>query len=240
MDTKGLRVEIKDADRGEITAVFATFNTMDSDGDVTLPGAFDDGAPVRISAYNHTSWGGALPVGKGVIRQTATEAILDGQFFMGLPHAADTFAMVREMGELQEYSYGYDPLKYSFGEFGDPPKRVRFLEKQKVYEVSPVLLGAGVNTRTLAAKSGLTFAGEAQAVLAAVTVLADRAADVLAKRREKGKGLGDESADLLGRIDAQLKRLTEVLQAPAPETDTGDLEREYLRFVALTRTARSA
>jgi hypothetical protein len=44
-------VEVKGADSGEVRAVFSTFNTVDSDGDVTLPGAFRDGQEVRISAY---------------------------------------------------------------------------------------------------------------------------------------------------------------------------------------------
>src|SRR5687767_9378174 len=118
--TKSLaRVEIKDADKGEITAVFATLNVVDSDGDVTVNGAFESGAKVRISAYGHTSWEGRLPVGKGTIRETKTEAILDGQFFMDYPEAVATFGVVKQLGEdgLQEFSYGYDPIEYSFGEF---------------------------------------------------------------------------------------------------------------------------
>lgn len=156
MDTKRLTVQVKDAAKGEVSAVFATFNAIDSDGDVTLPGAFTDGAKVRISAYNHKSWEGALPVGKGTIRTTDTEAIMDGQFFMDTTHGRDAFLTVKAMSEddLQEWSYGYDAADFSFGEHDG--KRVRFLRKQIVHEVSPVLLGAGVGTRTLAAKSRKT------------------------------------------------------------------------------------
>ncbi|MBI1757985.1 MAG: HK97 family phage prohead protease [Actinobacteria bacterium] len=209
MDTKHLpRVRIKDAAKGEVTAVFATFDAIDSDGDVTRPGAFTDGAEVRISAYGHGSWDGLLPVGKGVMRSTRTEAVLDGQFFLDTAAGADTFAVVRQMGDLQEWSYGYKPVKWSYGEFDG--QQVRFLEQLAVYEVSPVLLGAGVNTRTLSTK-GATFAGEAEAVLAAVTSLVDRAVDVLAKRQEKGKGLGVDSSTLLGRVEVELTRLSGLL-----------------------------
>ncbi len=152
MDTKGLRLEIKDADRGEVRAVFATMNVIDSHGDVTLPGAFEDGASVVISAYGHTSWEGRLPVGKGTIRQTSTEAIFEGQFFLNTVQGRDTFTVVKELGGLQEWSYGFDVVKESYGEHGD--RQVRFLEKLRTYEVSPVLLGAGVGTRTLAVKHG--------------------------------------------------------------------------------------
>ncbi|HUR74443.1 MAG TPA: HK97 family phage prohead protease [Sporichthya sp.] len=152
MDTKGLRVEIKDEAKGLVKAVFATFNKIDSHGDVTLPGAFEDGAEVPISSYGHTSWDGALPVGKGTIRQTQKEAIFEGQFFLDTTAGRDTFITVKELGSLGQWSYGYDAVEYSFGEHDG--QHVRFLAKQKTHEVSPVLLGAGVGTRTLATKSG--------------------------------------------------------------------------------------
>ncbi|MEV1245097.1 HK97 family phage prohead protease [Nonomuraea sp. NPDC049750] len=151
MDTKNLRVEIKDEAKGEVRAIFSTFNAIDSDRDVTRPGAFTDGAEVPISAYGHTSWSGMLPVGKATIRQTSKQAILEGRFFMDTAAGRDTFTTVKELGELGQWSYGYDPVEYSFGEFEG--QRVRFLDALKVHEVSPVLVGAGVGTRTLSAKS---------------------------------------------------------------------------------------
>jgi Caudovirus prohead serine protease len=230
VNTKSLRVEIKDADRGEVTAVFATLNTVDSDGDVTVPGAFTDGAPVRISAYGHTTWQGALPVGKGVIRVTDREAILDGQFFLDTVAGKDTFTVVKQLGEMQEWSYGYDPVAYSYGEHDDHP--VRFLESVRVHEVSPVLRGAGVDTRTLAVKSGpLSFVDEAQAVLAALQGLTDRAADVLAKRQTKGKSLGAQSTELLTQVDTELGRLAALLTTPDIPPDH-DVQREYVRLLA--------
>lgn len=151
MDSKHLKgVEIKDATKGTVSAVFSTFNVVDSDGDVTDPDAFTDGAEVAISAYGHTSWGGALPAGKGVIRTTKSEAILEGQFFMDTQHGADTFKVVKAMGPRQQWSYGFDIDEASPGQFDG--KDVQFLRKLTVHEVSPVLIGAGVNTRTLAAK----------------------------------------------------------------------------------------
>lgn len=233
MNTKHLRgVEVKDADKGEVTAVFSTFNVIDLDGDVTLPGAFEDGTPVRISAFGHASWGSALPVGKGVIRATDTEAVLEGRFFLNTSHGRDTFEVVKEMGEMQEWSYSVEPTKHSFGEFDG--RRVQFLEKLKgPHEVSPVLAGAGINTRTLAVKGeGAKFSDEALAVLAAVTSLADRAADVLAKRQEKGKGLGVESADLIAQVTAEMARLKGLLDTP-DEPDQDEVAREFMRFVAL-------
>lgn len=157
MDTKRLgRVEIKDSDRGEFSAVIATYGVVDSDGDITEPGAHDDGAIVPVSSYGHGSWSGALPVGKATLRTTKTETIAEGQFFMNTTHGYDTFQTVKELGGLGQWSYGYDVLEADSAERDG--KRVRILKSQLIHEVSPVLVGAGVNTRTLATKN----AGPAQ------------------------------------------------------------------------------
>lgn len=237
MDTKALaRVEIKDADRGEVVAAFAKFGVIDHDGDVTVKGAFTDGAPVRISAYGHTSWGGALPVGKGVIREVGDEAVMEGQFFMNTTHGRDHFETVKELGGvgLQEWSYGFDVDGPDGSSWGDHDgQHVRFLKKMKVHEVSPVLLGAGIGTRVLSTKN-LKFGEEADAVLAAVASLTTRTADVMAMRAEKGKGLSPESGQLIERVQAELKRLADLLDtepAPTPPETDDDALREWLHDV---------
>lgn len=169
MSTKALsRVEIKDAERGIVEAVFSTFNVVDKDGDVTLPGAFDDGATVPVSAYGHTSWEGRLPVGFATIRQTESEAVATAQFLMDTQHGADTFRTVKSLHQrgLGEWSYGYDSLDSYPGEMNG--RAVRFLRKQLVHEVSPVLVGAGVGTRTLSAKAGHRSEGAAMTIKTAI------------------------------------------------------------------------
>jgi hypothetical protein len=166
MDHKQLsRVEIKSADKGEVSAVFATFNVVDKDGDVTLPDAFIDGAEVVISAYQHQSWGGALPVGKGRIRTTKTEAILEGNFFMDTVAGRDTFTVVKNLGPRQQWSYSLGNVTAERGKFDG--KDVQFLKSIHVDEVSPVLVGAGVNTRTLAAKAAKDRSTQKEAVVTA-------------------------------------------------------------------------
>lgn len=148
------RVEIKDEDKGQVELVFSRFNVIDKDNDVTVPGAFDDmhGKKVPVSAYGHMSWEGKLPVGVAKIKQYPSEARAEAQFFMDTQHGADTFRTVKRLHTdgIGDWSYGYDPKEFSFGEFKG--QRVRFLQKLGVQEVSPVLVGAGVNTRTLSAK----------------------------------------------------------------------------------------
>lgn len=146
-------VTVKDANRGLVSAVFSTFGVVDLDGDVTLPGAITDGAAVVISAYGHKSWEGVLPVGKGVLRTTDAEAILEGQFFLGTTSGRETFEVVKGLAEagLGEWSYSLTNVVSERGEWEGRP--VQILKRIEVREVSPVLRGAGIGTRTLAAKA---------------------------------------------------------------------------------------
>lgn len=247
MQVKALRgVEIKDETKGTVEAVFSTFNVIDSDGDVTLPGAFEDGAPWKMSAYGHQSWMGALPVGKGTVRTTSTEAILAGQFFMDTLHGADTFRTVKGMGDLQEWSYSVHPLKRSYGEFEG--QQVRFLEQLGSGEVSPVLSGAGVGTRTLSAKTdGGLLLHQIETALAAMGVVTDAitsAARVDALRAAKGKTLSRVNAESLARLGEHLKQAGEqfaALQLERAATEDDDLDdalaAELVRAVARARRA---
>ena len=211
------RFTIKAADKGEFTAVVATLGQIDSDNDVTHKGAFDS-SEFPLSAYGHTSWGGALPVGVARIKEVGNEAILEGRFFLDTAHGRDTFTTVKHLGELGQWSYGYDAVEYEHGYHEG--KSVRFLKKLKVHEASPVLVGAGVNTRTLSTKNrNSSFSGEAATVVTAVKALTDRAADVMAMRRQRGKGLGADSVRLLTQVTGELKRLQDILDAPASDAD---------------------
>lgn len=152
-ERKHFTVSVKDAEKGVVEAVFSTFNVVDLDGDVTLPGAFEDGAKATISDYGHSVWAGGKPVGKGTIRVEQDRAVLEGKFFLSTEHGREAFETVKAMGEMQEWSYGFDVLEV------DPvPEEMRqkgvrrILKKLKTYEVSPVFRGAGVNTQTLAVK----------------------------------------------------------------------------------------
>jgi HK97 family phage prohead protease len=145
------KLTLKAADaggEGEFTAVFATLGVKDLDGDVTIPGAFQEGQEVRIARWGH-NWGD-LPVGKGTIHADEKEAWVDGQFFMDTQGGQEHYKTVKALGDLQEWSYGFDILEEEPGEVNGEP--VRFLKSLDVFEVSPVLLGAGIDTRTEAIK----------------------------------------------------------------------------------------
>jgi len=146
-------------EEGQFRAVFATFNVVDDDGDVTLPGAFTEGQKTRVAQWGH-NWS-ALPVGKGEIGANEREAWIDGEFFLETEAGRETHQIVKELGELQEWSYGYDVEDSSQGTFEG--KSVRFLKRLHVHEVSPVMVGAGVGTHTVAIKGDGDLDGAARA-----------------------------------------------------------------------------
>jgi hypothetical protein len=219
-------VTVKDASKGEVSAVFSTFNVVDKDGDLTLPSAIKDGMEVVISAYGHQSHYGALPVGKGVIRTTDTEAILEGKFFMDTTHGADAFTVVKELGELQEWSYSlHDVVRKSAESNG---QRYWIIEDiGLIKEVSPVLLGAGLGTRTLAAKAHMSLQDQITDLTDHVRGVIDSAERVVALRAEQGKSLSQINQKSLDELAVETDRLKALLDAdaePSAEATPEDIQ----------------
>jgi phage head maturation protease len=193
------QIHLKDAsitESGIVKAVFATLGVVDHDGDIILSGSIPNGAPVRMSAYNHASWQYALPVGKGTISEVGNELIFDGQFFLDTTDGADTYKTVKGLGDLVEWSFGFDILEKD--SMTDPAtnQEVRRLKRLNVTEVSPVLLGAGINTRTLAVKSLRKDQSIYKAKIAGIQSEAETKGDApLAKAAGVLLGLLEEEAD---------------------------------------------
>jgi phage head maturation protease len=188
------QVQLKDVavtDAGTVKAVFATLGVVDHDGDVIMPGAIINGQAVRMSAYNHSSWDRALPVGKGTISEVNNELIFDGQFFLDTEGGAETYKTVKNLGSLGEWSFGFDIIEKAPILDGSGYSTGRTLKKLNVTEVSPVLLGAGIATRTLAMKSlgaeGQTYQEHADALLDEVADFVKRSQSIADLRTEKGK-----------------------------------------------------
>jgi len=202
-------IEFKLSGTGEVTVAFSRFNVIDHDGDVTFPGAVPVGKAVPISAYGHTSWEGSPPVGKGTIRETADLGILDGAFFMETDQGRNAYHTTKAMAELQQWSYGYDVLPPSGpGVFEGKP--VRELRKLDIHEISPVLMGAGIGTTTLAIKSGgpepdLPYAEHASWVREMVKALMDRTANRAEWRAKEGRALSGANREQLAAILESLR-----------------------------------
>lgn len=194
--------DLKLSDEGYIEAAFAQLDVVDHDGDVTIAGAF----PVKdvpMSAYGHTSWDGALPIGKGTLGEASGWATFKGQFFMDTTHGRDAFNTVKALGPLAEYSYGFNVLDSSPGQ--KDGRNVRILKSLDVFEVSPVLRGAGIGTHTLAIKSGgpgpdAPYAEHATWVQEVVKAFFDRTEAKAKWRAKAGRDLSPATRDNLSSL----------------------------------------
>jgi phage head maturation protease len=138
---------------GTIQAVVATLNVVDKDREVILPGAIVDGSRVKLSAYGHGAMFGEMPVGKGTLHVEGGQVVFRGRYFGTTAAGREAAALMKELADDQQFSFGFRVLKSS-----EPDARwralgaVRVLERIDPFEVSPVLIGAGIGTRTISAK----------------------------------------------------------------------------------------
>lgn len=153
-EIKNIDLEFKAEEEGKVSAVFSVFNTLDSDGDVVVPDAiksgFKSGSVPMVWAHK---WD--MPIGKGEIKQDGDKATFEGSFFMDTESGKEAYNLVKAMGDLQQWSFGYRVNDSERGKFKKNDKEVdaRYLKDLSVYEVSPVLVGANQETYTMAIKS---------------------------------------------------------------------------------------
>jgi hypothetical protein len=235
-ERKTLRLELKADQEGAFSAVFATFDVIDADQDVTRPGAFKSGAPVIVGSWGHKTW--ELPVGRGAIKQTDNEAIVDGEFFLDTTFGRDTYQTVKNLGELQEWSYVYRVKRQSFGEHEG--RDVRFIEELDVFSVDPVLKGAGVDTRTVDIKgmeSGLTFVEHGERISELVGEYVGRVKARADLRATEGRALSGDNLERLSGLAEALKSTTDDLERLLAETadpkEDGALVAQFLRYQQL-------
>jgi hypothetical protein len=207
---KQITVSVKSASQeGVVSVIFATLNTIDRDGDVTVPGAFGN----QIGKISPAHDWRAATLGVAKVREDGNHAIADLQFNLEISSAVDWYKSIRfahENGAPQEYSYGFDVLDSEQGVFEG--QRVRLLKKVKVYEVSPVMVGAGLGTQTLSVKTCTTcgggdphrplkFADQLQAALAMTKAVRDRAREIRAKREDQGRIFPLKNDELVHELD---------------------------------------
>lgn len=223
IERKSVQIEFKDEKEGSFLARIATLNVIDADDDVTLPGAFPKDKEVIISAYQHGSWQGGLPVGKAIIKELDNEVIAEGQFNLRSSTGREHYETIKFSGKLQQWSYGFRVLGEEKGEKDN--QKVRFLKKVDPLEIAPVIVGAGIDTGTLAIKAepkeeGRTYADEAEMALAAIQNLVTRTESLADLRRKEGRVLStanrERLASLLRTLSQVAKDIKELLDATEP------------------------
>ena len=155
-EVKAIDFELKEEAEGKVSAVFSVFNSLDSDGDVVLPGSiksgFKSGDVPMVWAHK---WD--MPIGKGRIKEDDGKATFDGESFMDTDSGQEAYKIVKNMGDMQQWSFGYrvnDAERAPFKSADSEDEQdARYLKDLTVFEVSPVLVGANQDTYTMAIKS---------------------------------------------------------------------------------------
>ena len=205
---------------GKVEAVFSVFNEIDSDGDVVRPNSIKSGYGDRgVAMVWAHDWKDVI--GRGQIIQEQDRAVFKGQFIMDTERGRDAFNTVKAMGDLQQWSFGYEVMESENGTFkkdNEEEVEVRYLNEVKVWEVSPVLVGANQNTETVLVKeqsdieeikepTGTRFSTDVDELLIKLSAVLKRAKELTALRISKEKLLSDGSTEVLSELQDSLQEV---------------------------------
>ena len=132
----------------------------------------------------------------------------------------EAYEIVKAMGDLQQWSFGFQVDDAEQGQFqkDGQSEEVRYIKSATVFEVSPVLVGANQSTYTVAVKeqkekdvkdveSGLRFTDEADNVLITINSFIDRAKELTSLRLDKGKTLSKSAQESLMQIQDRIQEV---------------------------------
>jgi HK97 family phage prohead protease len=235
METKHLttRAVLKaDGDnQGTIEAVFSTFGVRDRDGDIVEPGAIENGKSVPM--VWHHDW--TRMIGKGVTEIDDERAVFKGSIFMDTDAGADAYRTIKAMGDLMEYSWGFRILDADFVE--RDAEFIRVIKRAELFEVSPVLVGAGMGTGTLSLKHGQPLHDHANALEMAVGDFVSRVRVRTDYRAKEGRTLSSANRDRLASIATALSGAAGDLSAILKDTEPAksfDLDVLWAEHMSLT------
>jgi len=223
---KNAPIELKeDGDKRYIEAVFSLFDTIDSDNDVTKANALRSGytgnkVPL---VWNH-DW--SKVIGRGIIETDNQKAVFKG-YFLNTEAGKEAYNTVKEMQDMQQFSYGFQVMKSSKGTHIDSKGEevpVRVLEDVKVWEVSPVLVGAQQNSFVQALKSGLEpvdeeIKAEMQIESTEPEVSSETDASI-SKSSQQGMRLGEHAVTSLEELKAFTERIEDLASLRNSEKKT--------------------
>jgi len=158
MQYKSLTVSIKatDDEKGIVEAIVSCFGNVDSYGEIVDKGAFVESLQRKFpkGVWMH-DW--TIPVSKTLeAKETDAGLYIKGQFNLDTQRGREAYSDLK-FGTVDEFSIGYSVEEDYLGEDG-----FRHLKRLKLYEWSPVLVGANPATQVLGVKSSKKDVDEEQ------------------------------------------------------------------------------
>lgn len=210
-------VELKHLDEtGHGLARIATLSEVDHDGDTYERGAFGEQWAQILAAHNWST----VPLGKARVYEADNEALAELHFNMDSVAGREWFSSVKFDFEgccegapkIQEWSYGFRVID-SADETRDD-NRVRVLKRLEVFEVSPVVKGAGIGTGTLDIKSTNTnFGDQLDGAIAEMGDIVVRARSIKDLRNKDGRGLSATRITQLTDLNRGIVQLLDEAEA---------------------------
>ena len=141
-----LEKSFNDDEKGILTILIATIGEFDKQNDRYLPESVLSRDTVPMAQYGHSE---GLPIGTGNVIVKGNGVYWEGQLDLENTDALTTYNHIKKMGGSQDYSFratinGSDYVRNNRGG--------RDIRKMTIYEVSPVLNGAGNQTGTVIIK----------------------------------------------------------------------------------------
>ncbi len=215
---------------GNVIANVATIGQTDREGDVAEPGYFGQQKSRMLWGHQLMTW-----IGKGEVAERGDDVLFEGQFFMDTQTGSEAYKTVKAMGDLADWSYGYLIKPGGARKAAPNIGASRVLQPLPdgqpgvdLYEVSPVVRGAGFDTGTLAMKQwapGLDlpadtkFSDQLQGTVVAIQQTIDRAAAIKQLRDSEGKPLGKQAVELLTQMADGLTELQGTVADLLPATE---------------------
>ena len=214
-------------EKGSVEAEFSVFDVEDRDGDIVTASALQPFAGKSLPMVWSHDW--SQPVGKGSISVSERAAVFSGTF-LDTTRGQEAYETVKQMGDLQQWSWGFrvtDAVREKRGN-----KSVRVIKGVEPFEVSPVLVGANPYTSTIAVKSGLDSLTDDDREEIAKSLIAIRDKDIhkaLAEITETHKSictLGGE-CPAMNELDRLLAKVE--TETPGDKAQRRELERALAR-----------
>ena len=137
-----------EGDQGIVEAYVSVFGNVDLVGDIIERGAFAESLLHKLpkGVWSH-DW--EKPIAKTLeAREDEFGLYIKGQFNLETQRGREAFSDIK-FGTIDEFSIGFRVLDDEWREDG-----VRVIKKARLYEWSPVLVGANPDTKPLSVKSG--------------------------------------------------------------------------------------
>lgn len=211
MQRKTIKVALKAVDdAGTFEAVIATLGVIDHDGDVVEAGALAGQTVSLMPAHDSMS----VPLGKASIVERGDDVVAVGKFNREVTAGKDWHEAIKfdleHPPEVQEWSWGYRVKEENQRAGQLNGVDVRFLSLIDLEEISPVLRGASIGTRTLEAKAHKTETSDEPWDLGAEMVRRHKnsadSGDVIGMPHHFADGSASTRACLSGIVDLNLMK----------------------------------